>query len=74
MENKFNLEDLLQTESEVLNRIAKDLEIRDLTETNMAGHNSIRTGHSSNGCHASHSSGVSSAIPLNKISKDCEES
>jgi hypothetical protein len=74
MANGITLDDLLATESTVLNRIARDLEERDFTETNMAGHYSSTGGHSSSGTHNSHTSGVSSAIPLHKISDECKES
>ena len=74
MDNKITLDDLLATESEVLNRIARDLEELDFTDTNMANHSSTTSGHSSSGRHISHTSGVSSAIPLHKISDQCEES
>jgi hypothetical protein len=60
-ENKFTLKDLESSESEVLKRIADDLNGGQVR--NMAGHNSSTTGHKSGSTHSSHNSGVSNVKP-----------
>jgi hypothetical protein len=50
---RITLDDLLSSESEVLNRIARDVE--DGVQA-MAGHSSTTSGHRSGGTHTSHSS------------------
>ena len=64
---RVRLEDLLAAESEVLKRIAADLESESSRSRHMAGHNSMTYGHNSSGTHTSHSSGVTSAsVPPTK--------
>lgn len=61
--SKITLDDLLAGQSNVLARIARDLEeMGDSHPT--AGHFSTTTGHNSSGSHSSHASGVSAAPPL----------
>jgi hypothetical protein len=69
--SKITLEDLLASQSSVLNRIARDLE--EMNGHPSAGHNSSTSGHNSAGTHNSHTSGVSSAPPL-KPKKSNDES
>ena len=61
--SRVRLEDLLAAESEVLKKIAADLEGESGRSRQMAGHNSMTSGHNSSGTHTSHSSGVTSAKP-----------
>lgn len=70
MSDDITLDDLLSAQSGVLNRIARDLEEMDDHSKNMAGHYSSTSGHTSSGSHSSHSSGVSSAVPLHKIDNE----
>lgn len=65
--SRLSLDDLLAAESEVLKRIAADLEGDSSQTSQMAGHNSLTNGHNSSGSHSSHSSGVTSAsVPPTK--------
>lgn len=64
--SKVTLDDLLAAQSEVLNRIAKDLEGDLDGSLPTAGHNSMTSGHNSKGSHTSHNSGVTSAANLDK--------
>ena len=59
--SRSRIEDLLAAESEVLKKIAADLEGEAGSSRSMAGHNSMTTGHNSVGTHTSHNSGVTSA-------------
>jgi hypothetical protein len=59
--SRVRLEDLLAAESEVLKKIAADLEGETGRSRHMAGHNSMTSGHNSSGTHTSHNSGVTSA-------------
>lgn len=69
--SRLSLEDLLAAESEVLKKIAADLEGESGGSRNMAGHNSMTTGHNSSGTHTSHSSGVTSAnVPPEKLDSE----
>jgi hypothetical protein len=66
--SRVRLEDLLAAESEVLKKIAADLEGEAGKSSHMAGHNSMTTGHNSTGTHTSHASGVTSAsVPPSKL-------
>jgi hypothetical protein len=61
--SKITLDDLLAGQSNVLARIARDLE--DMGDNHpTAGHNSQTSGHNSAGTHSSHTSGVSAAPSL----------
>jgi len=69
---RVTLEDLLAAESEVLKKIAADLDGESSRSRHMAGHNSMTTGHNSSGTHTSHNSGVtSSSVP--PVKSDDEE-
>ena len=59
--SRVRLEDLLAAESEVLRKIAADLEGESSRSRQAAGHLSTTSGHNSSGTHSSHSSGVTSA-------------
>ncbi|MFM0347884.1 hypothetical protein [Paraburkholderia sp. RL17-347-BIC-D] len=54
------LEDLLESESSVLSRLAEELD--GASTTNMAGHYSNTNGHNSSGSHTSHTSAVKEKI------------
>ena len=58
---RIKLDDLFAAQSDVLKRIALDIEGESAGTRNMAGHNSVTTGHNSTGIHTSHNSGVNSA-------------
>lgn len=61
--SNITLDDLLAGQSDVLARIARDLE--DMGDSHpTAGHTSQTSGHNSAGTHSSHTSGVSAAPPL----------
>ena len=69
--SRVRLEDLLAAESDVLKKIAADLEDHGGHHRHMAGHNSTTTGHNSSGSHTSHNSGVTSAsVPPKKTEED----
>lgn len=59
--SRVRLEDLLAAESEILKKIAADLDGEAGRPRHMAGHNSMTSGHNSSGTHTSHNSGVTSA-------------
>ena len=56
----ISLEDLLESESAVLSRLADELE--GAATTNMAGHYSNTNGHNSSGSHTSHTSAIKEKI------------
>ena len=66
--SKLTIEDLLQAESEVLDRIAKEL-IDQEPRMMARGHNSRTSGHRSSGSHNSHTSAMKENLATKSKSK-----
>jgi hypothetical protein len=64
-ESKINAQDLLNTESEILKRIAEEVIDSDVAEI-VSGHSSSTTGHRSGSTHSSHSSAMREKINKKK--------
>jgi len=62
---KINAKDLLASESEVLERISKEVADQDIVEV-ITGHNSSTSGHRSGSSHSSHSSAMREKIEKKK--------
>ena len=63
--SKLKVKDLLDSESEVLDRIARELIDQEPKES-MASHNSRTSGHRSGGSHQSHSSAIKEKLTPEK--------
>ena len=59
--SKINAKDLLSSESQVLERISKEVADNDVVEI-ITGHSSSTTGHRSGSTHSSHSSAMREKI------------
>jgi hypothetical protein len=57
MNRKINAKDLIDSESEILKRIANEVFESEIREV-VAGHSSCTTGHRSGSTHSSHSSAI----------------
>ncbi len=68
MKRKINVKDLIDSESEILKRIAAEVIDSEISEV-VAGHTSCTTGHRSGSSHSSHSSAMKEKVS----SRDKEE-
>jgi hypothetical protein len=61
MKRKINAKDLIESESEILKRIASEVVDSEINEV-VAGHSSSTSGHRSGGTHTSHSSAMKERV------------
>lgn len=61
MKSKINVKDLLNSESEVLERLSREVADQDVIEV-ITGHSSSTSGHRSGSSHSSHSSAMREKI------------